>query len=81
MALLELAGLGITVADQRPISGLDLTITSGNGDTVTLDHSGTNTLVNGVAVPDSSFSFIDLQVGSLFGPGVNNVNVRAIGYA
>jgi hypothetical protein len=59
------------------ISGLDLTITSGNGDTVTLDHAGTNTLVNGVAVPDSSFTFIDLQVGSLFGPGVNNVNVRA----
>jgi hypothetical protein len=60
------------------ISGLDLEINSGNGDAVTIDHAGTNTLVNGVAIPDSKFSFIQLNVGSFFGAGINNVNVRAL---
>jgi hypothetical protein len=54
-----------------------LEISSGNGDTVTIDHAGTSTLVNGVAFPDAQFSTMKLHVGSLFGSG-NNVNVRAV---
>jgi hypothetical protein len=60
------------------ISGLDLNINSDNGDTVTIDHAGTSTLVNGVAIPDAQFSFIQLHVGSFFGAGLNTVNVRAL---
>jgi hypothetical protein len=59
------------------ITDNELLITSGNGDTVTIDHAGTSTLVNGIAIPDSKFAFMSLNAGSFFGPGLNNVNVRA----
>jgi hypothetical protein len=62
-------------------SGIDngeLVVNSGNGDTVTVDHAGTKTLVNGVGYEDADISDgIRLHVGSFFGPGHNTVNVRA----
>src|SRR5215213_8112821 len=56
----------------------ELQVFSGNGETVTLEHSGTNTVVNGASFADSAISTgVSIHVGSFFGGGLNTVNIRS----
>jgi hypothetical protein len=55
-----------------------LRVFSDNGDTVTLDHAGSFTFVNGQSFADSAItSNIAINAGGFFGPGFNTVNLRA----
>src|SRR5262249_22165518 len=55
-----------------------LQVSSGNGDTVTLDHAGSFTFVNGESFADSLITRdIAINAGGFFGPGINTVNIRA----
>jgi hypothetical protein len=56
----------------------ELRVFSDNGETVTLEHSGTNTVVNGASFADSAISTgVSIHVGSFLGPGLNTVNIRS----